>query len=755
MKTVYYYVILIICVILLTFCTSKSIKQNNVVENRTEEDLELSKTQPGESKKIEKDTYKTFVDPLKDKPYYDLSFGFKAGYFVTFHKLFFFSDMDEEHVNNDISPGPLFYTTIQLNPNIINNLLVTAELGYGVFDINTSDGGNLGLYLFGGNIEYDIPFSDSLSFYLISGGGLFLSHLTSDKPYKDEMFYLPYLQGGCGINFIFDYSYSIGVEGKYMFFGVSGEPINGINIGLTTSYRFGASPEYKLNKHIDFKINMNPVFPAHANYYSSKHLGHVEIKNHLKYKINSVQAILMVENYMNSPTQGQVINNIMPGSRVNVPVKAVFNQNINNTYSDKEISALLTMKYSVEEIDDKFEYEKVIHLHLMRYNALTWDDTLKLGCFITPTDPVINNYARKTVNSYNNLKENDSNYIPVENIKNAIAIWNSLSDYGVQYIKDPKGFAKLQDFKTSVDTIQYPKEMLKSKTGDCDDFVVLYCSLLENMGVETALVTVPEHIFMMFNTGLTSTTLRTVFVNDNYLYVDDKNRVWMPLETTMISQKATFYDAWIEGSKVFKKFYNDREFITVSQCHDEYKPISLIFDERKDRILYNPDRSLNHYKKNISVFRDRILSQVDDILKRKSGKSKLNSINTALGISARYHDRKLTKKLFKKSRRLDRKQTFPFIVAGNLAYELSDYSRAKKMFRRAHKLDRKSVAAIIGLAKSYFYLGNYTKYESMVNLLDKDIREAFFSEFGVKKDKEDTDRKSDYYNQNKIFWDTN
>jgi transglutaminase-like putative cysteine protease len=34
------------------------------------------------------------------------------------------------------------------------------------------------------------------------------------------------------------------------------------------------------------------------------------------------------------------------------------------------------------------------------------------------------------------------------------------------------------------------------RAGDCDDLSILYCSLLEAIGIRTAFVTIPGHIFM-------------------------------------------------------------------------------------------------------------------------------------------------------------------------------------------------------------------------------------------------------------------
>jgi hypothetical protein len=46
--------------------------------------------------------------------------------------------------------------------------------------------------------------------------------------------------------------------------------------------------------------------------------------------------------------------------------------------------------------------------------------------------------------------------------------------------------------------------ILYYRGGDCDDLSILYCSLLEVLGLDTAFITVPGHIYAAFDTGIQS-----------------------------------------------------------------------------------------------------------------------------------------------------------------------------------------------------------------------------------------------------------
>ena len=101
-----------------------------------------------------------------------------------------------------------------------------------------------------------------------------------------------------------------------------------------------------------------------------------------------------------------------------------------------------------------------------------------------------------------------------------------------------------------VDYVQFPRETLRLKSGDCDDLSVLLSAGLENLGIQTALVEVPGHLFLMFNTGLKAEDASLVSQDPELLVIRD-DMVWVPVEATMIN--ASFSEAWAEGARKYQK----------------------------------------------------------------------------------------------------------------------------------------------------------------------------------------------------------
>jgi hypothetical protein len=67
---------------------------------------------------------------------------------------------------------------------------------------------------------------------------------------------------------------------------------------------------------------------------------------------------------------------------------------------------------------------------------------------------------------------------------------------------DPaSSFVEISEDAAALDSLNYPYQTLYYWGGNCDDLSILYCSLLEALGVDTACITIPGHIYAAFDTG--------------------------------------------------------------------------------------------------------------------------------------------------------------------------------------------------------------------------------------------------------------
>jgi len=340
---------------------------------------------------------------------------------------------------------------------------------------------------------------------------------------------LPDLTLGLGINYLMinfniGYIYNLGLKS---------------DLKYSLSYKFGFGSSYiKIAK-----ANIDNLFTSLYKSYRNSSIGYIKLKNNSK-NILQVNVSLFIKDFMDAPTTKEI--SIRPNSTFLVPLNAVFSKKIMKTKDDTPTQAVITYTYVYNK--KKVTREIIKQFIMYGRNAITWRNRQQIAVFITPKDPIISQYTRKIIQSYGDKK---SGFLP-ENVEKAMIIFNTLKVLGITYIKDPNGpFGKESVSGDFIDNIQFPSETLRFKSGDCDDTSVLFASMLESIGINTALIDIPQHVFMMFNTGVLEENKEEVSSNPNDYLIKD-GMVWIAIETTMI--KDGFFKAWKEAMFEYNKW---------------------------------------------------------------------------------------------------------------------------------------------------------------------------------------------------------
>jgi hypothetical protein len=115
------------------------------------------------------------------------------------------------------------------------------------------------------------------------------------------------------------------------------------------------------------------------------------------------------------------------------------------------------------------------------------------------------------------------------------------------------------DPRATSEYVQFPKQTIELKGGDCDDLSVAYSSFLENVGVQTALIDYKgnsevRHVNVLFNTGLAPQFVKLITNNDSKYFLrknsQGKDEIWIPVETTSLTN---FDEAWNIGVEKFNR----------------------------------------------------------------------------------------------------------------------------------------------------------------------------------------------------------
>ncbi len=103
--------------------------------------------------------------------------------------------------------------------------------------------------------------------------------------------------------------------------------------------------------------------------------------------------------------------------------------------------------------------------------------------YVNPHQPIIRKFASQSTSG---LAAGTDFGNQVEQDLAALWLFQSLKSYGIAYVND---------VQTVGDYVQTPIETFERKNGDCEDLAILYASMLDSVGIEPVIVTIPGHVF--------------------------------------------------------------------------------------------------------------------------------------------------------------------------------------------------------------------------------------------------------------------
>ncbi|HTG02239.1 MAG TPA: tetratricopeptide repeat protein, partial [Nitrospirota bacterium] len=314
-------------------------------------------------------------------------------------------------------------------------------------------------------------------------------------------------------------------------------------------------------------VDTGEVFASSYKYYETHPIGKVVVKNTSDVDIPKIKVTFAIKDFMDFPTEIE-IEQLPAKQQKELQLKPVFNNKIlevtENTTLQSEIGIVFYFSGEQKTVTRHFP------VTLYERHAMVWDQKAKLGAFVTPKDPPLADFTRAVIRPYVDAYSN----LP-QPIVYARVLYDALGVAGLKYIVDPTSPYQGTAQKTaSVDYLQYPRDTLLRKSGDCDDLSILFAAALENLGIESAFVDVPGHVFVMFNTGVAEKERATLGIPDTLLVLY-RGSVWIPVEMTMVG--ASFTKAWHKGAEEYGDWLakGKADIVNTGQAWDEFKPATL------------------------------------------------------------------------------------------------------------------------------------------------------------------------------------
>jgi len=265
-----------------------------------------------------------------------------------------------------------------------------------------------------------------------------------------------------------------------------------------------------------------------------------------------------------------------------------------------------------------------------------------------------------------------------------------------------------------VDSISLPRNTLKNLTGDCDDLTVLYCALLETVGIESAYITIPGHIYAALNTKVPSRSFQKVHPDKN-MTMNINGELWAPVEITMIGTH-DFLSAWRKGIEQFMALENSpeqRAITFTAQAQDFYRPVGL--RETDLGLQYgNQKHIVTSFNDSMERLIDQILDSYTKLAQDSNSKEGFNRLGI---VCAQYRRYAQAQKAFNTALSLDRNYLSPQINLGNVFFMKQEYQNALRVYHEAEQtLDAGGqsesslyLAVLLNISRAYYELENYDK----------------------------------------------
>ena len=462
------------------------------------------------------------------------------------------------------------------------------------------------------------------------------------------------------------------------------------------------------------KAQFYDIFPVFYKYYDENPLGIAVIHNWEKIPTTDINVTVFVRQYMDIPKECKTPGTLEAGEEAEIELTALFNNKVLEITEGTKVAAEIIVEYTHKGTVYESKYSETIRI--FDRNAINWDDDRKAAAFVTAKDPVVLRFSKNVAGM---IQDKGSKAVD-KNLLMAMALHEAISLYGMSYVIDPTTpYAEFSANKQAVDFLQFPKQTLEYRAGDCDDLSILYSALLESVGVETSFITIPGHIFMAFAVAMDPEQARKRFSRQDELIFRDE-KVWIPVEVTEIG--GGFLKAWQTGAQEWREAVLKQKegFYPMHSSWSLYEPVGLPGDIAT-LTLPSSDTLVSVYLTELIKYIDReIYSQLvkieDDIT--KSGET-AKLVNKRGVLYARYGVNDKAEMEFTKSLSMNSKYMPALMNLGNIYYLNDEMERALELYERATRIQPKNPKVLLCVTRANHELENYGSAKKTYNKLKK------------------------------------
>ena len=469
-------------------------------------------------------------------------------------------------------------------------------------------------------------------------------------------------------------------------------------------------------------VAFKEVFPVHYKQYRNESIGEVTVYNGGSTEVSDVRLELFVRRFMDDPQQVFVADTIGAQEQIRVSLNALLTEDVLAVTEGTRVTARVAILYSRDS--KAYRAEETAQIRVLHRNATTWDDDRRVCAFVTARDPMIMQFSKQVASWIQQVPVTGLD----SSILGAIAIHEALVASDIRYIIDPdSSYIELSRSDSAVDFLQFPRQTFNFNAGDCDDLSALYAAMLEAIGIETAFITIPGHIFIAAKLAGSNPAARESLVGYGDLIVRE-NELWIPLETTM--RDAGFTEIWSRGAKQWGE-HNASGTAGFFRTHEAWKVYEPVGFAEGGSVSKIPDRSLvvDAYQDTVErLIRYHISEEVDRLQHRISQNESPRDRNALGVLYASFGLYGQAEPEFSRALELSPESFSALMNLGHIEYLSVNIDAALLLYERAFEVSPENPRVMLAIARANHELENYgitRRYYEDLRKADPDLADEY------------------------------
>ncbi len=466
-------------------------------------------------------------------------------------------------------------------------------------------------------------------------------------------------------------------------------------------------------------LQLNELFPSLIKNYADASvlpIGKIVVANNSNLPITPTSINVFVKDIMDVPS-GVKVPSIVSYSNSTIYLSAIFGEQILKNTEDRNLQLEVVVEYS--HAGKKKTISKTEAFVLHGRNAIVWSDKRRLAAFVSPSVQELIDYDKQSDVFFKDAASYGLN----PNILQAMQTYSVLHMNNYIYSPDPiQSYAMVSNHPELLDYLQYPAETMKRKSGDCDDLVTLYSSLLENSGVPTAYIDVPGHVLMAFNSGIKADKLESAGFEADKVIIS-RNMIWIPVETTLLG-KHGFITAWRKGAERYYSALKNGQFpelVSMSDARQVYSASNYIPEGFiPEKVAGNKlmDEYNSQLEELLAVMNQSQIKNLESRYQTEPGntfvKSRYASLLAKIGQSEK------AERILLEALSLSPTNSIVLNNLGNIKILASQADEAIAYYQKASEIDKEDAEILINLCKAYLLKGDKSQaissFEKAVSL---------------------------------------